>query len=368
MRILIYCAHPAQYHFFKNIIKKLVEKGHVIKLLIKTKDILETLVNEDGCEYENILARGNKNGFFPLLLALIKRDLKIFSIARKFKPDILIGSDASVTQVGWFMRKPRLIVGEDDYRIVKKLHWLMMPFANAVLTPVGCQLGPFEGKKIAFDGYMKSSYLHPNIFRPDKKIIEEADLKTPYCLIRMVKLGSHHDNNKNGLSKEVVGKLVNFLKESGYNVYIDSETELHPELAVHKLTIKKTSFHDVLAFSSLVISDSQSLSVEAALLGIPSIRFNDFAGKISVLEELEHKYHLTFGIPSKDPNKLFVKVQELLKNPRTNESFCLKKEKMLLEKINTTDFFVWFLDSFPDSLIKTRNRIADIEFMANIAV
>ena len=39
------------------------------------------------------------------------------------------------------------------------------------------------------------------------------------------------------------------------------------------------------------------MAVEAAMLGTPSLRFNDFAGKIGVLEELEHKYELTFAIP-----------------------------------------------------------------------
>ncbi len=32
---------------------------------------------------------------------------------------------------------------------------------------------------------------------------------------------------------------------------------------------------------------------EAAVLGTPSIRFNDFVGKLGYLEDLEHKYGLT---------------------------------------------------------------------------
>jgi predicted glycosyltransferase len=105
-----------------------------------------------------------------------------------------------------------------------------------------------------------------------------------------------------------------------------------------------------MAFAFLIISDSQSMSVEASLLGVPSIRFNDFAGKISVLEELEHKYRLTYGIPSSDPQGLLMKVDEFMKDKNLKKNFVERKNCMLKEKINTLDFMVWYLDSFPQSM------------------
>jgi len=341
--------------------------GHEIKLLIKTKDILEILVQEDGWQYENILSRKNGNGVFHHIWSLLKRDFRILRIARKFKPDILMGSDASVTQVGWLLGKPRFAVGEDDYSIVRRLHWLMLPFATTVFAPEICHLGPFERKKIAFDSYMKLTYLHPDIFQPDKKLLAAENLKSPFCLIRMVDLSAYHDNNCLGLNGEMVEQLIQFLDKSGYHVYIDTENDMPKELKEHQLKIKKTRFHHILALASLVITDSQSLSVEASVLGVPSIRFNDFAGKISVLEELEHTYQLTFGIPSKEPDRLLEKVQELILNEKRAEIFRQRKEKMLQEKINPEDFFVWFLGSFPESFHSIRGKVVNKEFMANIA-
>jgi predicted glycosyltransferase len=64
--------------------------------------------------------------------------------------------------------------------------------------------------------------------------------------------------------------------------------------------------------SSLLISDSQSMSVEAAMLGVPSLRYSSFAGKISVLEELEHKYNLTYGIQIGKEEELMRKLDFLL--------------------------------------------------------
>ncbi len=43
---------------------------------------------------------------------------------------------------------------------------------------------------------------------------------------------------------------------------------------------------------------------EAAVLGTLPIRFNNYVGKLSYLEELEHKYHLTFRIKTSEQEKL----------------------------------------------------------------
>ena len=56
-KILIYLGHPAQYHFFKNIIKLLKKEKVQVKIIIKTKDVLEDLLIADRHEYINILPK-----------------------------------------------------------------------------------------------------------------------------------------------------------------------------------------------------------------------------------------------------------------------------------------------------------------------
>ena len=41
MTILFYLGHPAQYHFSKYIVQELRQRGHSVRYLIKTKDVLE---------------------------------------------------------------------------------------------------------------------------------------------------------------------------------------------------------------------------------------------------------------------------------------------------------------------------------------
>ena len=102
------------------------------------------------------------------------------------------------------------------------------------------------------------------------------------------------------------------------------------------------------------------------MLGVPSIRYNDFAGKISVLEELEHKYQLTFGIHTSHKERLFEKIDELLSDKELLQTFRKRKDLMLEEKINVCEFFVWFIDSFPESLKKVKSHVVNNQFMTDV--
>ena len=96
---------------------------------------------------------------------------------------------------------------------------------------------------------------------------------------------------------------------------------------------------------------------EAAMLGTPSLRFNDFVGakKIGVMEELEHVYGLTYGISSHEPEKLYTKVEELHAMPNLQEEFRKRRRKMLSEKIDVTAFLVYFIEGYPATVKEVKN-------------
>lgn len=355
MKILVYIAHPAQYHFYKYIIKDLQSHGHTIKLLIKSKDIVETLLREENTSYENVLPEGRGDQLSSMFFSMLKRDYRVFKIAYKFKPDLYLGSDTCMSHVGFLFRKPSFVIGEDDYAVVKKLAWMMLPFSTLIISPKECNMGPWEYKKIAFPGYMKLAYLHPDVFIPDKEIVKNY-VKGKYCLVRTVRLSAHHDKNVQGLSVDLVKKIILLLESKGLAVFIDSENSLDEFPNKHKLLILKNHIHHLMAYAELIISDSQSMSVEAAMLGVPSVRVNDFAGKISVLEELEHTYGLTYGIKPDDEDQVFSKVKELLDTENLKEEFQSRRRKMLSEKINVKAFMGWFIENYPESRKQLRQN------------
>lgn len=349
MNVLFYLGHPAQYHFIKHTARQLVSDGHKIKVLIKTKDVLEDLLKEDGWEYDNIQVSPRGSSKFSIIKASVQRCRRVLSIARKFNADLLIGTDSSIAQAAWLLRKPAITTLEDDYEVIPNLARLTYPFTSCILVPAPCSVGRWVDKKTPYYGYMKLAYLHPSFFTPNKDVIDSYQIHDDYVLIRLARLAAHHDAGIKGLNVALVQNIIKRVEERGLKVYISSESSLDPSLAPYQLKIRFTDIHHILAFASFLISDSQSMSVESAMLGVPSLRFSDFAGRISVLEELEDQYGLTYGIKTSEPDALLEKVSYLLSYSNIREEFQNRRNKMLSDKINVTAFLTWFIEHYPDS-------------------
>jgi len=162
-------------------------------------------------------------------------------------------------------------------------------------------------------------------------------------------LTAYHDDGIKGLNSNLIKNVIQLIEKKDYSVYISSESKLDNDFEKYQLKIKQTDIHHLMGYASLLISDSQSMTVEAAIMGIPSIRFSDFAGKISVLEELEHVYNLTIGIHTSEPDKLPFYTEQLLNDENLKETFQNRRQKMLSEKIDVTAFLVWFIENYPES-------------------
>jgi hypothetical protein len=72
------------------------------------------------------------------------------------------------------------------------------------------------------------------------------------------------------------------------------------------------------------------MAAEAAVLGTPSLRFNDFVGRLSYLEELETKFGLTYGFKTDQHEELLLKIDELLEDSRLEETWK-KRQRIMLE-------------------------------------
>lgn len=348
MRILLLFSHPAQFHFYKNPVIRLREKGYTIFILIKTKDILSELLHEQGWDYFNILPQERGRSKISILRSLVSRDISIYRFARKNKIQLLAGSDASLAHVGRLLGLPVITTLEDDYEVITRLAQLTYPFSTHILVPEICNVGKWTNKKIGYSGYMKLSYLHPNVFTPTKSLLHISP-EQPYSMIRLSGLGAYHDFGEKGITLEFLDKIILKLEAHG-KVYISSENVLPPRYDSYTLKIPVSAIHHYLYYAQMLICDSQSMAVEAAMLGTSSIRMSSFSGRISVLEELEHKYHLTFGIKPGNENLLLQKMDELFALNDIKAIFRQRRELMLADKIDISAFLVWFIDNYPSSV------------------
>lgn len=341
MKVLFQLGHPAHFHLFKNTIADLQRDGHQTFILIRKKDILEDLLKEAGMPYINILPSGKKSA-----ITLILRLWRVFLFTLTHHVDVLVGSSPEVAQVAWLLRRRSVVMAEDDASIVPQFIKAVKPFVDNYLSPVSCDNGPLESSTTHYEGFHKLAYLHPNRFTPDPVVVDRYfDHSRPYFLLRFAQLNAYHDvsANAHGINDETAMKLIEILSPHG-NIYITSERELSSDLEKYRLNINPLDIHHIMAFAALYIGDSQSMAVEAAMLGTPSIRFNDFAGKIGVLEELEKKYQLTIGIPSSNPERLYNTVKEIINTDNLREVYQARRQQMLEDKIDVATFFTDFIE------------------------
>lgn len=381
MKILVYMGHPAHFYLYKNTIVQLRKDGHQVKILIKKKDILQSLLDNQGWEYHNILQEGRKNSKVGMLIGMLKRAWRLNAFVRQYKPDILTGTSVENSFIGPLRRIPVINCNEDDAAVVPLYAKLSYPGANVILNPIVCNSGKWDSKAIKYPGYQELTYLHPNHFTPNKGVVKgyDIDITKPYFVMRFASLSAHHDSGIKGINTEIAQRLIDILKPHG-KIYITSERPLEPQFEQYRIHINPLDMHHVMAFASLYIGDSQTMAAEAGVLGTPFVRFNDFVGRIGYLRELEDKYQLGFGIyaselPADSPIRrndgsqqpsgveaLYAAVEKLvaMNAQERRITFQSRREKMLSEKIDCAKFLTWFIEGYPDTVKEVKN--ADEKF------
>ncbi len=342
MRVLFQLGHPAHFHLFKNTIADLQRDGHQTYILIRKKDILEDLLKQSGMTYVNILPSGKKSA-----LTLMLRLWRVFGFTLTHRINVLAGSTPEVAQVAWLLRRRSVVMAEDDASIVPQFIKAVRPFVDNYLSPISCNNGILEDSTTHYEGFHKLAYLHPNRFTPDPIVVDRYfPHNETFFLLRFAQLNAYHDisTQAHGINGEIAHKIISMLTPNG-KVYITSERPLEPELEQYRLRINPLDIHHIMAFATLYIGDSQSMAVESAMLGTPSIRFNDFAGRIGVLEELEKKYQLTIGIPTSKPERLYKTINDMLNTPHLHEEYIQRRQRMLADKIDVAAFFTQFIEN-----------------------
>lgn len=345
MRILIDINHPAHVHLFKNFSKIMLQKGHHVLFTARDKDVTLKLLASLHTDFE-VLGK-SYTGLKNKILGLVEYNKKLFSISKKFHPDVFL-SHGSVyaAQVSWLLQKPH-ITFEDTGNMEQIL--LYKPFSKVILTSTSYKKR--HGKKqINYNGYHELAYLHPNFYSPNNGIYKILGVlqNQNFVLIRFVSWNASHDIGHKGISLENKIKVVNeFLKYA--EVFISSEAELPHELIKHQVKISPEKMHDVLCHAILFYGESATMASECAVMGTPAI-YLDNVGR-GYTDEEEQKYGLVFNFSESliDQEKSIQKGIELLSTPNLKQQFHLRRQKMLADKIDVTAFMVWFVENYPES-------------------
>lgn len=337
MRILIDINHPAHVHYFRNFSKIMKEKGHDIFFVSRNKEMAHRLLELYGFTYAD---RGKgKNGKWGKIYYLFYANIRLLALARKIKPDLFLNFlHPYPSQVAKLLGKVSLVFSDTEHATLH--HRLTLPFATKIFTP-SCYRISLGKKHVRFPGYMELAYLHPNYFMPNPDVLQIMGLEEDekFVLLRFVSWEAAHDFGHTGMSLENKRKAVATLSKYA-RVFISSEAELPPDLEKYRIDIPFDRIHDALYYCSLLFGESATMASEAAVLGTPSI-FMDNDGR-GYTDEEERRFGLVnnFTESQEDQFSAIARAVAILSDPMHKKKYKKKREELLSECIDTTQFMV----------------------------
>ena len=332
MKILFDIGHPAHVHLFKNFILFL-KKDHDITVTAREKEVTTLLLNYYGIDHLALSFPGrNMLGLFK---ELINRNRKLIALHNRENFDLAFGTSVSIAHLSALLGIKSCNFSEDDDSVIPIQAFITYPFTSKIINPDCVRFNKWCNKRVLHSSYHELAYLHPNNFTPNPSVVEMYGLELRnYIIIRLSAFNAHHDLKNKGISESLYRDIINIL--SDYTLIVSDENTILN-------SIKPWHMHHLLSYAKMMISDSQTMTAEAAVLGVPSIRYNSFVGRISYLEELEHKYELTYGYRPGQDSEMIDRVKEVLNKKDVHEVWQKRRKIMLSDKV---DFNKWMINFF----------------------
>ncbi len=358
----VFVSTPAQAHFYKNIIKELKNRGNKVHILAREYGETLEILESEGFDYYVFSSPP------PGAIKVLKLPEDILRAVRWLKNkniDVVTGFEIYGAYVSKLISAPYVQFYDsepDVHNLLRVQYKFMLPFTTVIITPQSFKRD--LGKKhVRVNSYKELAYLHPDYFTPDSEIYNKLGLKKgeDYAIIRFNAFDAVHDKGISGFSRELKVKLVREIKKY-VPVFVSSEAPIPPEIQDAKLPTKKNEIHDVLYYAKLLVTDTQTMATEAAILGTPTIRSNKFVGSKDMgnFIELQERFGLLFNIPN--PEKAIEKAIEIARSESVKKEWCEKREKLLKEKTDITSFMVWFIENFPESMNEFKQN-PDVPFI-----
>jgi uncharacterized protein len=357
MNIGIFINTPAQVHFFKNIANALEKKGHTIEFL--ARDYLETLPVMNGIGLKFFTYAESPERKIAKITDLPRNVLTAYKLLKRNKPKMLLGFGGQESYSGFFLRCPSIVFQDSEPHINLAYliqYTMFMPFVNSIIT-TKTFTDDLGKKQIKVDSYKELAYLHPRYFKPDKNIFNLLKIKENenFVVVRFNGFDAVHDAGVCSFSLEEKRRLIYELQKYA-RVFISAEKKVPKDLEKYLLDIPKQKIHDCLYYAKMLVTDTQTMTTEAGILGTPVIRCNSFVGTNDMgnFIELEHKYKLIFSY--RNPNLAIEKALALIQDPNIKKEWNKKKQKLLNDKIDITAFMVWYIETYPESFREMKDN------------
>ncbi len=352
LKVAIFVLTPAQVHFYRNIYKELTASGARVQMV--ARDYGETVQLLDGLGIPYFPFSAARGSNWDKMVSIPGDVYRASKWLRKFNLDLIMGFGAYDVYASKILGVPNLIFQDSEPTIDAKYYSLyfkfFMPFVNNLITPSYFRKDYGE-RHLRVDSLKEMAYLHPSYYSPDDSIFDLLGVSKDesYSLLRFNAFDAMHDTGKGGFSDDDKRTLVHSLEKHS-RVFISSETGIPEDLRPYVLKIPKTRIHDALFYAKILVTDTQTMATESAILGTPTVRCNSFVGPRDMgnFIELERQYGLLFSFA--DSKMAMQKADELIKDEGAKAEWKKKRLSFLEEKVDITAMMVWIVNHYPESI------------------
>jgi hypothetical protein len=282
MKVLFEIVHPADVLFFRDAIERLGAEGAEIVIASRDKDIACRLLDEMMFAHTPLTRAGS--GTLGLGLELLVRDWRLLRLARRERPDVMVGfGGVAISHVGRLTGIPSIsFYDTEDARLQIAL---ARPFITEWHVPSYWRGPEAEGRTFRFNGFKELAYLDPRRFRPspEKALALGLDGDRDNFFIRTVAWAAAHDRGRSGWGMDTVAEIVERLSQRG-KVHLSAEGTVAKELEPLIYRGRVADIHHLLGHCRLFVGESATMAAEAALLGVPAICSDDY--RLGYISEL----------------------------------------------------------------------------------
>ena len=328
-----------------GVAEEMKKRGHIVFYSVREIPVAKQLMEHYGMT-PWINLGGKKDSLWGKAKTVLHQDAQLLKFVRQNNIDIGLSSGLVLSHVSKLSRMKSYVFDDDDDIVEPLSVKFEHPMSNVVFTPDCIQRKTKHA--VYYAGTHELAYLHPNRFKPNPNVLQHAGIQEGerFFIMRFVALKGHHDVGQQGLTLEQKQSLVELLKPHG-RVIITSERAIEPEFEPYRLPVPPEEIHSLMAYSSMFLGDSQTMTSEAAILGVPALKCNTFAGRLSVPNMLEQKYGLCYAYQPTQFDEMYHHIEQLLAcNPKAlKNEWQTKRQHMLNDMIDPTEFFVNYIES-----------------------
>jgi len=283
MRIVIDILTPKQCMLFSKVSERLEERGHEILRTTRDYRELTQLLKLKGIEALVVGRHGGKT-LIGKLKASVDRMLKLTQIINEFKPDVALSfSSPEMARVAYGLKIPHVCVNDSPH--AEAVAKLTIPLSQKLLTPKIIPKKEWIKYGIPPNRIIQYKALDPwawlKDFKPNPNILNQLELD-PSELILTFRMEEAHAayllNRKHKISPIIL--IIRKLIDMGTKAQIVIIPRYEDQISLLKRTFKKENIKvcektvdgpSLLYYSSIFIGAGGTMSIEAALLGVPTI-------------------------------------------------------------------------------------------------